>query len=337
MKNILAVTALVLTLAGCGHYNYYHKDNVSTQQGYQDLYECKQASMRNYSTGTVLSTPGIGTSGGYASGSEPDEGMTNSCMRARGYTVTDEETRNAQEAERVKAVAVPRTSDIPTLAAQGEADAQFNLGWMYHSGKGVPQDYVLARAWYEKAAAQGNVLAQSNLGWLYQNGKGVAQDFAQASKWYEKAATEGNAAAQSNLGTLYRDGKGVPLNYRAARLWYEKAATQGFADAQANLGRLYAHGLGGSQDYARALEWYAKAIAQGNATAQFYLGWLYAQGQGVPQNYVQAHLWLSLAAAQGQIIAAKERDNVAMKMNPEQLAEAQRLAQQCQARQFKGC
>lgn len=35
------------------------------------------------------------------------------------------------------------------------AEAQFNLGIMYHNGLGVPQDYAQAVAWYRKAAAQG--------------------------------------------------------------------------------------------------------------------------------------------------------------------------------------
>ncbi len=33
------------------------------------------------------------------------------------------------------------------LAEQGDADAQFNLGVMYASGHGVPQDYAEALSW----------------------------------------------------------------------------------------------------------------------------------------------------------------------------------------------
>jgi TPR repeat protein len=46
--------------------------------------------------------------------------------------------------------------DLQTLqkqAAQGNASAQYNLGVLYDSGRGVPQDYAKARLWYEKAAA----------------------------------------------------------------------------------------------------------------------------------------------------------------------------------------
>ena len=33
-------------------------------------------------------------------------------------------------------------------AEQGNADAQFILGYMYANGKGVPQDYKTALKWY---------------------------------------------------------------------------------------------------------------------------------------------------------------------------------------------
>ncbi len=61
------------------------------------------------------------------------------------------------------------------LAEQGDADAQYNLGFMYGNGKGVPQDYREAVKWYRKAAEQGLAKAQSNLGFMYGNGKGVPQ------------------------------------------------------------------------------------------------------------------------------------------------------------------
>ncbi len=37
---------------------------------------------------------------------------------------------------------------------QGLADAQTNLGFMYQSSRGVPQDYVQAHMWYNLAAAR---------------------------------------------------------------------------------------------------------------------------------------------------------------------------------------
>jgi TPR repeat protein len=56
------------------------------------------------------------------------------------------------------------------IAEQGDANAQFNLGFMYDNGEGVPQDYAEAVRWYRLAAEQGNAFAQVNLGIMYANG-----------------------------------------------------------------------------------------------------------------------------------------------------------------------
>jgi Sel1 repeat len=227
------------------------------------------------------------------------------------------------------------------LAAKGDAGAQYNLGWLYAQGQGVPQDYAQARAWWEKAAAQGDAWARGNLGVLYANGYGVPQDYAKARQWYEKAATQGNALAQINRGMLYDQGQGVPQDYVKARGWYERAAAQGHAGAQINLGMLYEKGQGVPQDYATARRWYEQAAAQGDAWAEVNLASQYLLGQGVPQDNVRAYMWFSLAAANTtgsrQKFPVDSRDMVARSMTPAQIAEAQQLTQQCQSRKFKGC
>ena len=226
-------------------------------------------------------------------------------------------------------------------AAQGEGGAQVNLGTLYDNGLGVPQDYAKAREWYEKAAAQGNATAQFNLGAMYNNGRGVPQNYAKTRQWWEKAAAQGYAMAQFNLGWMYDNGQGVPQNYKKAREWYEQAAAQGDLRAELALGLLYENGQGVPQDYVKAWEWYEQAAAQGNAKAQLNLGALYHNGQGVPQDYMRAYMWSSLAAAlttgDDQKLAADNRHKAARRMTPATIAEAQRLAQQCQAQQFKGC
>ena len=82
------------------------------------------------------------------------------------------------------------------------------------------------------------------------------------------------------------------------------------------------------QDYAAAVTWWRKAADQGLASAQYNLGVMYANGQGVPQDYIQAHMWFNLATAQNDANAAKNRDIVAAKMAPAQIAEAQKLARE---------
>lgn len=46
------------------------------------------------------------------------------------------------------------------LADQGNAHAENNLGLMYDTSRGVPQDYAAAVPWYRKAAEQGPARAQ---------------------------------------------------------------------------------------------------------------------------------------------------------------------------------
>ncbi len=62
------------------------------------------------------------------------------------------------------------TQRLRTLADQGYAAAEDALGTLYFTGHGVPQDYLLAVAWYLKAANQGDPDAQNNLGALYEDG-----------------------------------------------------------------------------------------------------------------------------------------------------------------------
>lgn len=116
----------------------------------------------------------------------------------------------------------------------------------------------------------------------------------------------------------------------ALKLW-RPLAEQGNAYAQYNLGFMYEHGRGVAQDYAEAVRWYRLAAEQGEAHAQNNLGLIYEYGRGVPQDYVQAHKWYNLAASRypgPDGLAVKNRDGVAAKMTPAQIAEAQRLARE---------
>ena len=81
------------------------------------------------------------------------------------------------------------------LAEQGDAFAQFNLGLMYYTGRGVAQDYKTAVKWYALSAEQGNIKAQNYLGWMYDQGKGVAQDYVKAHMWFNVSAIDGNTEA----------------------------------------------------------------------------------------------------------------------------------------------
>lgn len=75
-----------------------------------------------------------------------------------------------------------------------------------------------------KAAEQGDAVAQFTLGFAYAKGVGVTRDDAEAAKWFRKAAEQGNAAAQGILGLMYRTGQGVTRDDVEAVKWFSKSA-----------------------------------------------------------------------------------------------------------------
>jgi len=88
--------------------------------------------------------------------------------------------------------------DTLKKAEQGDADAQYRLGFMYYRGKVITEDYKLAHAWWTKAAEQGIADAQFSLGYMYFRGQGVTKDYKLSHVWYSLAAAQGNKEAIHN-------------------------------------------------------------------------------------------------------------------------------------------
>jgi uncharacterized protein len=153
-------------------------------------------------------------------------------------------------------------------------------------------------------------------------------DYATALREWQPLAEQGDALAQYNLGLLYDNGRGVQKDYAQARQWYEKAAAQGRADAQVNLGILYDYGRSIPQDFKKAVYWYRLSAKQGNDLAQRRLGLMYERGDGVERDIVQAYMWYILGTTGGADRGAARKDALAKQMTPEQIAEAQKLAEE---------
>jgi TPR repeat protein len=128
--------------------------------------------------------------------------------------------------------------EFKTLAAQGDAAAQFKVGLIYYKGQGVQSDYVEALNWFKKAALQGHPLAQYNAGYMNEKGEGTPQDYVEAAKYYRQAAERGNQLAQYNLGYMYEKGQGVLPDEVQALMWYNLAAVQGETKAKAARDRI---------------------------------------------------------------------------------------------------
>lgn len=127
---------------------------------------------------------------------------------------------------------------LRTLAEQGLAEAQLNLG-LLHYGQGPLQNPAEAAKWFSRAASQKDAAAQTYLGIMYSKGEGVEQDHAEAMRLFRLAAEQGFADAQVNLGWGYDQGRGVPADEGEALHWYTLAANQNNAEAWHNLGALH--------------------------------------------------------------------------------------------------
>lgn len=89
------------------------------------------------------------------------------------------------------------------LAERGDADAQYNLGWLYHNGYGLVIDDLAARRWWEKAAAQELPEALYALASLYRSGsKDIPKDGARAIDYLLRAARRGDDESGLLLRTL---------------------------------------------------------------------------------------------------------------------------------------
>jgi uncharacterized protein len=117
------------------------------------------------------------------------------------------------------------------LAAQGDADAAFNLGQAYRFGKGAALDLGRATALFEQAARKGHVEAATTLGLLlFQNG-----DRAGAMRWLRQAADAGEPRAMLLYGTALYNGEGIARDPVRAYALVSRAAAQGLSAARETL------------------------------------------------------------------------------------------------------
>jgi TPR repeat protein len=154
------------------------------------------------------------------------------------------------------------------LAKEGHSEAEFFVGFMFDTGRGVKENPAAAVKWYRKAAERDHAMALNNLADLYLNGRGVGRDVDRAVALYQRAARGGDPVAQTNLGQLYMHGRGVPRIPDQAIAWFREAAAQDYGPAMYYLGLMQLRGWGMPVDRAEAKNWFKKAAAAGSAAAE---------------------------------------------------------------------
>jgi TPR repeat protein len=195
--------------------------------------------------------------------------------------------------------AAPTLSQLQQLAAQGKADAQFDLGFAYAKGQGVTRDDAVARHWFELSAAQGLAKAQFWMGVMLERGRGGPRSYEDARQWFQRSAEQGFSPAEVALGRVYGRGLGVPRDLQQRTSWYRRAAEHGNPIGEWAIGNFYQFGDGMDKDIAVARQWYLRAADRGFVLAQVRLGLMSEHGNGVPQDYTDAVRWFRQAADAG--------------------------------------
>lgn len=94
-------------------------------------------------------------------------------------------------------------------AEQGNANAQFSLGYRYTNGKGLPRSDEMAIIWYKKAVSQGVSAASFNLAIKYENAFGVERNLDEALRLYKDAATRGLVSGCKKLARIFSGAESV--------------------------------------------------------------------------------------------------------------------------------
>lgn len=104
-------------------------------------------------------------------------------------------------------------ASAPVRALEPEAAARSLLAeaQSFEHGEGVRRDTARAAALYCQAAKLGDAEAQFNLAWMYANGRGVERDDALAATFFDLAARQGHEHAQRMLRFTGAPTRELPL------------------------------------------------------------------------------------------------------------------------------
>jgi hypothetical protein len=136
---------------------------------------------------------------------------------------------------------------------------EVTLGKMFDHSGDVQPDYQRAMKLFRAAADTGNAEGQYQVGYLYQLGEGGAVDQTEALRWFHKAANQGNPKAQYELGASFAKGWNEKQDYSEAMKWFSKAAEQGHPEAMDWIGSIFKEGLGVNKDLGEAYFWFQLA------------------------------------------------------------------------------
>ena len=160
-------------------------------------------------------------------------------------------------------------------AGGGYPPAQYALALHNQATRELSRQAADAIALSARAAAQGNAQAQAEMGARYLNGKGVMQNYQQALRLYHASAAQKYVPARVAMGDIYMGGKAVPRNAEQAIKWWSLAADQGDRTARVQIAMQFFGDEAGGNERARTL--LIKEEAASLKRARYLLETLYAQ------------------------------------------------------------
>jgi len=179
---------------------------------------------------------------------------------------------------------------------------------------------------YRSKAQQGDAHAQFKLGWAYETGEGLPQDTNAATRWYQRAAHQGHRNARLNLVIMDPDNS-LKLDPEEKQfLDLISNARAGNRQAQIEAARQAVLGGYSRPELMSIYLWLKQLAHEGDLESQHLLATFYIQGRGVPQNFVRAYSWFSVAAASGYGPSLASRDAVAQLMSSSQLEQGQAVS-----------
>jgi len=141
----------------------------------------------------------------------------------------------------------------------GDAIAIHYLASTYRDGiNGSLQDYTKALELFHRAGKLGYSPAYHNIGYLYHTGRGVEVDNDMAQYYFELAAIEGVTVARYNLGCVEENAG----NWDEAIKHYLIAVTSGYTKALNQVKHLYSNGHATKEDYTKALQKYQAYLGE---------------------------------------------------------------------------
>ena len=164
------------------------------------------------------------------------------------------------------------------IAENGNASANFYLGYLYFNGMGVIANEKEAKKFrscaakiFKEQAENGNNEAISKLGRILADGSQLDDtDFLEELKWLKLASKIGCREASFMLGNIYNTGYKINdsnendffpiINKKEAFNWFKISAEQGMAFGMINVASFFRLGTGVDQDLKEAFRWYNIAV-----------------------------------------------------------------------------